>query len=128
MASRWTGQERHNFGWNQRSSTCFFRRPKGVGFTAFRAMAPTKVRDVFLTKDFWKRGSVFFPFPRITGADGVSSPNVCSAFAAVAARFAEAPALVCDSVHITYADLDRALRASGLNCAALDFAKARLSV
>ena len=37
----------------------------------------------------------------------VSSPSVCSAFAAVAARFAGAPALVCDGVQISYADLDQ---------------------
>ena len=43
----------------------FFGRPKDVELTAFRAMAPTKERDVFLTGDFWRRGSEFLPFPRI---------------------------------------------------------------
>jgi len=41
------------------------------------------------------------------GAGEVSSRSVCSAFADVAARFASAPALVCDSVQISYAELDR---------------------
>jgi len=35
-----------------------------------------------------------------------SSPSVCSSFAAVAARFSGAPALVCDGARITCADLD----------------------
>jgi amino acid adenylation domain-containing protein len=36
----------------------------------------------------------------------VRSPSVCSRFAAVAARFSGAPALVCDGGRISYADLD----------------------
>jgi amino acid adenylation domain-containing protein len=36
----------------------------------------------------------------------VSSPTVCSAFAAAAVQFAGAPALVCDGIRISYADLD----------------------
>jgi non-ribosomal peptide synthetase component F len=36
----------------------------------------------------------------------LSSPSVCSAFSAVAARSASAPALVCHDTQITYADLD----------------------
>ena len=61
-----------------------------------------------LDKRLLEKGFGIFSFPSDNRADGVSSPNVCSAFAAAAARFAEAPALVCDSVRTTYADLDRA--------------------
>jgi amino acid adenylation domain-containing protein len=37
-----------------------------------------------------------------------SAQSVCSAFAGVASRFGAAPALVCDGVEASYADLDRA--------------------
>jgi amino acid adenylation domain-containing protein len=40
------------------------------------------------------------------GGGGVSGRSVCSVFADTTARFAGAPALVCDGVQISYADLD----------------------
>jgi amino acid adenylation domain-containing protein len=43
---------------------------------------------------------------RNNGAGEVSGRSVCSVFADIAARFAGAPALVCDGVQISYADLD----------------------
>ena len=49
----------------------------------------------------------FLPFARIGGRAGCRARSVCSAFAGVASRFASAPALVCDGVQISYADLDR---------------------
>jgi amino acid adenylation domain-containing protein len=60
-----------------------------------------------LTKQFWRRGSKISIFARNQRADEVSAQSVCSAFAGIAARFADAPALVCDGVQISYADLDR---------------------
>ena len=57
------------------------------------------------------------------------SPSVCSRFAAVAARFGGAPALVCDGVRISYADLDASLYAHQRSIAACGTAhEARLSV
>jgi hypothetical protein len=38
------------------SGSSIWLRPKGVGFAAFRAMAPINETDVFLTKQFWRRG------------------------------------------------------------------------
>ena len=59
------GERRTSIGIGGSSVRYFFGRPKDVEFTAFRAMAPTKERDVSLTGDFWRRGSEFLPFPRI---------------------------------------------------------------
>jgi amino acid adenylation domain-containing protein len=39
-------------------------------------------------------------------ASAAPNPSVCSTFSAVAGRFAGAPALICDGVRVSYADLD----------------------
>jgi amino acid adenylation domain-containing protein len=46
-------------------------------------------------------------FARKQQGDEASPQSVCSVFTGIAARFADAPALVCDGVQISYADLDR---------------------
>ena len=70
-------------------------------------MAPMEATAVLFPERFWRRVAEFLPFSRNKGAGEVSSRSICSAFAAVASRFASAPALVCDGVQISYADLDR---------------------
>ena len=53
-----------------------------------------------------EEGSKISTFPWNKGTGEGSSLSVCSVFAAVAARLAGAPAITCDGVQISYADLD----------------------
>jgi amino acid adenylation domain-containing protein len=53
-----------------------------------------------------EKGFRISSFPSDKAGGKATSRSVCSAFAAVAARFAGAPALVSDGVQISYADLD----------------------
>ena len=108
MASRWRRQERHNFGWDLGKLHLLLPTAERRRIHRLSSDGADQGKGRILDKRLLEKGFGIFSFPSDNGADGVSSPNVCSAFAAAAARFAEAPALVCDSVRITYADLDRA--------------------
>jgi non-ribosomal peptide synthetase component F len=88
-----------------------------------------------LDRRLLEKGFRISSFPSDNAPDQASSPSVCSAFAAAAARFAGAPALVCDGVRISYADLDHVstrigiqLRRAGLRRGQLVGLMARRSI
>ena len=82
-------------------------QPKGVGLSAIRVMARVRGNGRIVHRTLLEKGWRISIFTQNMGAGEVSSRSICSAFAGVAARFASAPALVCDGVQISYADLDR---------------------